>query len=200
MVKKRLFIAFNLPAEACRRINRGLEEAARLYHYAGKEFPPSLRWRMAPEASWHITLLFLDYQNEELLSNIAAAMANVAARFSPPIIELDRISYGPQGHPKHMWVNGSTETSAALKEIKSDLENELVDNGVNFKYEAKKFQTHITLATFPQEGDEPLVPLDIKLDPAITFQPQSLDLMESDLLRGVKHYSLLQSASFGGYN
>ena len=199
MIKKRLFIAINLPEQALSVISRGLDETGKQFHQQGLEFPPSESWRLTPQESWHITVLFLDYQNEELLSNITTAMALTAEQFAPPAISLETISYGPPDRPpKMLWVQSSVETSRKLQEIRATLENTLVDNGVNFKQEYKRFNAHITLARFTETNPERLIPITTTLKPTLGFEGMSLDLMESELLRDGPRYTLLQSIPFQG--
>ena len=122
-------------------------------------------------------------------------MENAAKEFPQPMIELTGIGYGPKDSSKRMiWLNGNADTSKNLAEIKEKLDDGLVKEGIRFKKEHRKFQTHITLARFKSVAHNQLPP--IEADFSLRFPAKSLDLMESRLSRSGADYEILQKINF----
>ncbi len=185
-IKKRLFIAINLPQNIRDKIAAEIERIR-------YDFAQDIRF-MEP-VKWHITLVFLGYQKDELVNNILEAMEECAANFQPPVIELSSITYGPLDKtPRMIWTNGSLNTSKVLAELKNCLVDALSDRGVNFKQEYRGFKTHITLARFQTTRKEKLPLIDKKFD--WHFTANSLDLMESRLKRSGAEYTRLAGVEF----
>ena len=184
--KKRLFIAINLPQNIKNKIAAEIEKVR-------YEFTNDIRF-LEPE-NWHITLVFLGYQKDELVTNILEAIGDTIQDFPVPRIELSDIGYGPVDKtPRMIWLNGSLNTSKTLTEIRSPLVNALLDGGVNFKQEYRGFKTHITLARFQASARKNLPLIDKKID--WNFTAKSVDLMESHLARSGATYQKLASIEF----
>jgi len=102
-----------------------------------------------------------------------------------------------------IWLTGSKKTSEILGEIKNELEDELVKNGVRFKKENREYNAHLTLARFqpnPRKFNLPKLTnikevgfLNIE---NLSFVVQSLDLMESHLKRSGAEYEILAKVDF----
>ncbi len=183
-MKRRLFISLNLPEDIKEAISRELEKI----RYG---FTDDVRF-MDPE-QWHITLSFLGPQEDEAIVRILKAMKTTAENFDEPDIELSDISYGPKkGAPRMIWLNGSAKSSKILQNLKGDLENNLVDNGVVFGREHRQFTIHITLARFMSTGDLPELGVGFKQK----FSASTLDLMESHTSRTGARYEFLQKMEF----
>lgn len=183
-MKRRLFISLNLPEDIKETISRELEKI----RYG---FTDDVRF-MDPE-QWHITLLFLGPQEDEAIGRILKAMKTTAGNFDEPVIEFSDISYGPKkGAPRMIWLNGSVKSSKSLQDLKDDLENSLVDNGVVFGREHRQFAIHITLARFL--SSENLSELNIKFNQE--FSVSTLDLMESHASKNGAKYEFLQKMDF----
>ena len=99
-----------------------------------------------------------------------------------------------------IWLNGSEKSSKILQNLKNDLENSLVDNGIVFGREHRQFTIHITLARNLQTAPSTslrarnLPELDIKF--ARSFSTPTLDLMESHMSRNGAKYEFLQKMEF----
>jgi 2'-5' RNA ligase len=187
--KKRLFIAINLPETIKKQINKELREIR-------YDFTNDIRF-LKPE-NWHITLVFLGYQPVEKVPGIVQAMKITTGDFSKFEIELSNLTYGPLGKaPRMIWLNGSPETSKKLSKIKSVLEKNLEEKGVNFPRDYPNFQTHITLARFPAVAKGKAAELP-KIDKNLSwhFAVKSLELMESHLARTGAEYIQLISFNF----
>jgi len=187
---KRLFVSINIPVEIKSRLRRQVEVLKDLF--------PSARFM--DEKNWHITLVFLGYQDDSALIPITKSIQEAANNFSISEINLSNISYGPiKGTPKMLWLNVALESSRLLSPIKIFLEDVLIKNGVGFKIENRIFNAHITLARFEEKIKEnlPELPKNFeKLD--WKFNAESLDLMESRLSKRGAEYEILQKYVFEG--
>lgn len=186
---RRLFIAINLPTEIKEKIREKIDK-----------LPKIPEARFLDEQNWHITLVFLGYQEEVAAANIVRAMSEAVKQAWVSLVEFSHLSYGPIGAaPRMVWLNGTKETDARLGIIKEILENKLVDNHVRFKRESRAFKTHITLARFHHISGQQYPPIDVKLaELKLSFVPIGLDLMESHLSRSGAQYEILQKIKFGG--
>lgn len=183
-MKKRLFIAVNLPENVKNEIEKAIEKIR-------FEFTGDIRF--VERKNWHITITFLGWQEDGAIGPILDAAKKTAEDFDAPEIEITDIDYGPKNKPPRMiWLNGGVKTSKKLAEIKDDLENNLVDGGVVFGKEHRVLNVHITLARLQTFDDLPA----IKTELNIKFPANSLDLMESELLRSGSEYDILQSFPF----
>lgn len=177
--KLRLFIAINLSETLKNKIERELEKI----RYS---FTDDIRF--IDRKQWHITIAFLGYQNPEAAPSIVKSMETAAENFPLPEIEFTDISYGPKGM---IWLLGAEKTSASLAALKEKLEDALIDNGVVFKKEHRRFQVHITLARLrAANSDLPEIAIPVQSG----FDAGSLDLMESHPSRTGDE--LLQSIKF----
>jgi 2'-5' RNA ligase len=185
-MKKRLFIAINLPAQARYELENDVEDLRPV-------LPPEIRF--LPSEQWHITVLFLGYTPDEDVPHIIEALSETAKAVSAPAVKIDSISYGPFGRsPRMIWANTDDASSEILGRLKNVLEESLSKRGVNFDQEFRKFHGHITLARFPEK---PLVlPENFGKKINYDFTADSLDLMESRLGRSRAVYELLQSMDF----
>ena len=99
-----------------------------------------------------------------------------------------------------IWLVGTKETSKILGEIKNHLENELVKNGVKFQRENRPYNAHLTLARFPSAPiNADTISINQFLNQhksVLSFQAQSLDLMESHLKSTGAEYEVLTNLAF----
>lgn len=192
VARKHIFIAVNLSEYLQSALEK---EAGNLF----TKFPETVRFTN-PE-SWHFTITFLGDQTDEDIGTIVETLLAIAPQFQPPEITINKIVYGPIGKtPRMIWAVTNDETSAALGEIKSALEDELARRGIRFEREQRKYHGHITLARpagriggfdaalrdFPQI-EKPL---------ALSFIPESVDLMESTLTHAGPEYALMTAVDF----
>lgn len=183
-MKKRLFIAINLPEDVKDKIEAALENIR--YGFTNDV-------RFLPRDNWHITVTFLGDQLDESLPAIVKSMKEAVSSFRQPVIKFTDIDYGPKSRPPRMiWLNGAVESAKDLAVLKRNLDDGLVENGVIFKKERRHFNIHITLARFSFSKDLPAIKSDFKT----SFRAKSLDLMESRLSRSGAEYDLLQSTAF----
>ena len=94
-MRHRIFIAINLP--------KGIKDKLLEYQSKWPEIPS--RWTK-PE-NLHFTLIFLGYLNDEELVNVCQITKEVASKYKPFSIKLEKIIYGPSaGKPRMIWLEG----------------------------------------------------------------------------------------------
>lgn len=185
MQMKRIFIAINLPDYIRETLEKEIADLV-------LRFPETVRF--TPPEFLHFTLTFLGDQSDETIGEILSAMQEVVPQFTPPNIAFDRIVYGPRAKtPRMIWALTNEKTSASLSKIKVALEEALIIRGVRFERETRKYLGHLTLARFERIRELP------KIDIPFTFSfiPESVDLMESRVMRSETEYTLLTAVEFG---
>ncbi len=187
-MKRRIFIAINLPEYIKKE----------LYGYQDKW--PELPCSWTKKDNLHITLSFLGYlTDEEMLSvcNVAKQVAKLHRSFS---IKLNKIIFGPpkKNPPRMVWAQG--ETSAEFSRLRNDLEKVMeASENIPFLKEGRIFSPHITLARIQtwqfrqmELEERPNVNEDINL----SFEADSIEVMESELKKGGPEYIILESCKF----
>lgn len=188
MAKKRVFVAVNLPDDIRRDLEKKIEKIR-------GQFGEEVRF-LTPE-NWHLTISFLGYQTDDDIYRINRAVEETAGAFDSPLIRFEKIVYGPVGKtPRMIWLTGAEETSRQLGEIKTGLEKRLLDAGIRFEEEHRRYNAHLTMARFSAVGRRSLPGLDESF--GREFHASSLDLMESHLRRGGAQYEPLSQFDFGG--
>src|SRR4030042_2889619 len=183
----RVFIAVNLPKDIKEQL---LVQQKRL-----RDLPA--RW--AKEDNLHITLIFLGYLKDEEIVKVCEAVKEVAQKTIPFSIKLNEICYGPPEKipPRMVWILG--EKSKDLANLKDNLEKELLGNPSlnNLKTGVRLFSPHITLGRIRQwewQRIEPEERPEIETELFLTFEVQSIEVMESHLKRGGAEYLVIESA------
>lgn len=202
MVQQRLFIAINPPKELKNIIRSAVRDLWDRYDI-------EMKWIM-PEY-WHLTVSFLGWQPDQSIDGIISAMKDVVEEFPSPTIELGEIVLAPDAeHPRMIWLSGTEESSRELGKLKEKIEDSLVDNNVRFKIEKRKFNAHMNLARMRIEemSNMDMGELQKMVDQAnlklekylpMSFEVQSLDLMESHLERSGAEYLTLSEFKFKQY-
>jgi len=180
LMKYRIFIAINLPAE--------IKEE--LLSYQKKLKNLNVRWTRFDNL--HITLAFIGYISEEEIEKILKAIQKTVSKFSPFLIELNRICLGPTPErPRMVWAKG--KTSRDLINLDKKLREELSKAKINFdrKYPLK---VHITLAR-ARRNELRGINLDERLN-ELNFEIKGIDVMESKLVRSGAEYKILKKFPF----
>ena len=160
-MRHRVFIAINLP--------EGIKNKLAAYQVKWPDLP--CRW--TKKDNLHITLEFLGYIRDEDLEDVFLHTKELAGKYEPFEIRLDRIRYGPPDKmpPRMIWVAGQ-------------------------KVEELGISPHITLGRIktwewkviePEERPE----VDEKIN--LSFEVNSIEVMESQLKRGGPSYTILES-------
>ncbi|MDD5696591.1 MAG: RNA 2',3'-cyclic phosphodiesterase [Candidatus Pacebacteria bacterium] len=182
-MKKRVFIAVNLPLNVKEKLEEKQKEIDRAFSFFNGFCP--VKWTR--KNSLHITLIFLGNLEMEDVFFAFEKTEEIADKVSPFEIVLNQVSYSPPNNPRMVWVGG--EKSEELKEIHNYLDKELSGHG------NKEFAPHITLGRIKQwqfrkiNREEIPQPGEINL----RFKVNSLEVMESELKRGGPDYTVLKS-------
>lgn len=186
LMKKRIFIAVNLPESTKKRLKQFQEK----YDYL------PVRW--TKEASLHLTLVFIGYVSDEQMLQVCRVAREVAVNSEPFFINFKKIIPGPPGKPPRMiWLEG--EAGPELSKLKNELEEGLldVDSGFNHR-ENRPMRAHITLARIKMDRWQAIQPLP-KIEEEFLAQVPvtSVEVMESDLQRDGAEYIILESCPLG---
>jgi 2'-5' RNA ligase len=185
----RLFIALNLPKKDRERIYR----AAKVL----REGEMPIRW-IDPE-HYHVTLKFLGDVHRERLSEVEEAMGKIAAATKGFSTEFGGFGAFPTvRRPRVVWLG--VGASPELRCLKQDLEWALGD--VGFDAETRAFHPHVTLGRADDRGGAGAFRGLDGLIGEMRFKGEvrvhTLDLMRSQLSKGVPRYSVLASAKLTG--
>ena len=184
-MRRRIFIASHLP-----------DDVKKIFiDYQQRKLSNSC-FRLVPEQALHLTLIFIGYVSNDDLLKITRACQNIASLFFPIEIKLNKITYGPKPHsPRLIWAEG--EISRDLDKIHKTLENELIDQGINFKTENRLFKPHITLARFRKDFIQELPQLkEVEKEINKSFVINSISVIESELKRTGPQYTDLATYAF----
>ncbi|MEK7519235.1 MAG: RNA 2',3'-cyclic phosphodiesterase [Patescibacteria group bacterium] len=187
-MRHRVFIAINLPENVKKELNS--------YQFKWPELP--IKW--TKKDNLHITLVFLGYLREEELVDILKITNNIILKHEPFFIRLKKICYGPSDKkpPRMIWVE--SEKSERLGKLQRDLTNSLSGFSSNPKTESgKNYTSHITLGRLKQWEFRSIEPEErpwISEEIDLSFEVNSIDIMESHLKKGGPKYTILESLSF----
>jgi 2'-5' RNA ligase len=179
-MKKRIFIAVNLPDE----IKRTLLSYEKRWK--------NLRVRWTNFNNMHITLEFLGNVDRKGLESVLRAVGETVSELKPFNIYLDRIILGPNlAQPRMFWAMVYIDSN--VKKLKDLVEKNLLDLG--FKTEEREFRPHITLARArgnQLKGKQTNIVLN-----NIGFEVESIEVMQSQLHPGGARYKVVESFKFG---
>ena len=163
--KVRLFAALEVPAEVRAALHGWALELERR--------EPALRV-LAPE-SLHVTLVFLGWQEAEVVEEIGAAVVSAARPL--PELEVTEAAWLPPRRPGVLVADLFQE--AAVLELQSDLVAALAPF---HEPETRPFRPHVTVARVRRGGRPRL--REVPAPPAVRFRPAGVVLYRSHLGRG----------------
>ena len=182
----RIFIAINLPEKI--RI--------RLVNYQKKW--PELPIRWTKKDNLHITLVFIGYVKDEEIPEICKITKEIAEKNTGFTINLNKICYGPPKKmpPRMVWVSG--EKSEELTRLQKGLENSFLSSPVKkpVKQEKRLYSPHITLGRIRRWEFRQIEPEErpsVNEDISLSFEVNSIEIMESRLKRTGAEYAVLNS-------
>ncbi len=186
-MKHRIFIAINLPEN----VRKKLEDYQRKW--------PELPIRWTKSYNLHITLVFLGYLSDEEILEVCNVTREAASRNLQFSINLKKIIYGPPQKmpPRMIWVEG--EKSIKLGKLQKDLNNSFSGLSQELKSENRKggaLTPHITLGRLKSwefRAIEPEARPEVNEEINLSFEVNSIDVMESELKKGGPNYTLLES-------
>lgn len=183
-MKRRIFIAINLPEDVRRKL------ADYQSKWTGLD-PALIRW--VKKDNLHITLVFIGYVTDDEMYEVCQMVKETAKKHEPFMINLEKIILGPPNKtPRMFWVEG--EESKEIAELQNNLENAIAGENLVRK-EARPYKVHITLARFKY----PLVKSLPKVDEEFKAQipVETIEIMQSNLKRSGAEYSVLESVELG---
>jgi len=183
-MRRRIFIAINLPEDIKKKLS----------DYQNKW--PELPARWTKKENIHITLSFLGAILDEELLEVIKIVQETTSRHEPFFVTLNKIIYGPpRGTPRMIWAEG--EKSEELGGLQRDFGGALA--GLSSETENKKsrgYMPHITLARLKEwefRKIEPEERPEINEEINLSFEVNSIEVMESVLKRGGPEYIILES-------
>lgn len=148
-------------------------------------------FRLVPEESLHLTLIFIGYVDCNDLLKITQVCQNAVSLFSPIEIKFNKITYGPNPHsPRLIWAEG--DISRGLNQFHKTLENKLIDQGIDIRVENRLFKPHITLARLRTKPST-LLKIEEKIDKS--FLIDHIAVIESELSNQGPKYTDLATYS-----
>ena len=134
---------------------------------------PELPAKWTKKDNLHITLEFLGYVSDEEILEICETTKETASKHESFEVKLTKICYGPPGKtpPRMIWATGEE-----IKEL--------------------NIVPHITLArirTWQWKQIEPEERPEVEEDINLSFEVNSIEVMESALSRGGPKYTILES-------
>jgi len=187
-MKRRIFIAINLPEKIKKRLKEYREQHDTL----------PVRWTKIP--SLHLTLVFIGYVDNEQMLEACKITRKVAEEMDPFFINFKRISLGPEAKaPRMVWLEGGA--SEELGQLKNELEKALLVGETGFrKAETRAFSPHITLARIKavEWRRTQINSSEIETDFSAQVEVSSVEVMESDLKFDGAEYATLEECPLGG--
>lgn len=197
-MKKRIFIAINLPEEIKKglvKYQKNIEELFTPYN-TSETSSGLIRW--TKQKNLHITLFFLGYIVDGEIPEVLEILETVAQNHKPFSIKLNQVSYGPPKKmpPRMIWAAG--EDSEDLIDLHNDLKEAMLDSSLRriMEKEKRSLSIHITLARIKEwefRRIEPDQRPEINKDINLNFKVNSIELMESQLKKTGPEYTMLQS-------
>jgi len=190
-MRRRVFIAINLPEKIKKELIN--------YQSKWKELP--CRW--IKKENLHLTLVFLNYLRDEELLKVLKTLREISQRHKSFSINLNKICYGPlkKMPPRMVWIVG--KKNQELTNLQKDLENSLFFTSIKnlSKSETRIYFPHITLGRIRQWEFRRIDPEEkpeekIKEEISLSFEVNSIEIMESQLKRGGAEYTILESYEF----
>lgn len=193
-MKKRIFIAINLPEKIKNKLADEQQETDRSFSYSCGS--PPIKW--TKKDNLHITLFFVGFLEINDLPEVFSLVEKVVSKHNIFDLKLENIRYAPEGKrpPKMVWVNG--EKSEELCKLQKDLEAALLANPniACLENENSNYTPHITMGRIIQWQWARIEPEEIpELDKNFqnVFSIKSIEIMESELKRGGAQYTILKS-------
>lgn len=186
----RLFIAIPLSDKIREEIQNLVTDFKKV-----RGFPKGIRF--IPSENWHFTLTFLGYQNESVIPVVKKTLTNLTRLnlVNRVKVDFEEAIYGPvQKTPRMIWLTTTPRTSANIEGLKNLLEDALSENGVKWNRETRPYLGHLTLARFEPTARKLLPKIERSLN--WSYEPTSLDLMRSTLLRSGAVYDKIFSVDF----
>jgi len=180
-MKKRVFIAINLPENIKEELNKLLSLCRKI------NSQPVIRYVKAKGI--HLTLHFLGYLDEQQINQVKAVMQNSAINFQRTDLTTGQINAFPDfKNPRVIFLSSQGKGKDTLANLQKNLGQDLEKIGIEVDHRA--WQPHLTLARIV--GPTQFKTENIKL-PRLEIPVTSIKLMESQLLPNGAEYEVLAS-------
>ena len=148
--------------------------------------------RLTKKKNLHLTLLFIGNIDTEEIFNFCRTAQKTTSQHEAFEIRFNKICFGPVNKkPRMIWALG--EKNKYLSFLKNDLEKSFFNLNEN-KIDNKGFCPHITLARINRkEWGKMENKAEIDKNISISFLADSIEVMESVLLKTGPEYSVLES-------
>jgi len=166
---KRIFIAINLP-------NFIKEEILKIQN-ENRGLP--MRWVGAQNL--HITLCFIGEIEEEKIEKIKGILLEIASKYKPFYVYLDKVSIGPdKDYPRMLWITGIPNEE--MKNLQKDILNSM--RAFCSKNEDRDYKLHITIGRIINNKFKKFHKINfVDQEINLKFKVESFELMESKLLK-----------------
>ncbi|MBI5530682.1 MAG: RNA 2',3'-cyclic phosphodiesterase [Candidatus Doudnabacteria bacterium] len=178
---RRVFIAINFPGSGkmfLEKISLKLKK---------QNQSADIKW-VNPQ-SFHLTLIFLGYLNEEQINQTAETMRRIAPFYPSFILSTGGLGAFPDmSNPQVVYLDIRERKTACLQKLQKALNQEFIKN-LKIRPDYKKFNAHITLARVKDRAVK-ANPIEIKT--VYEFKVTAVDLMESLPERAGTRYKVLE--------
>jgi 2'-5' RNA ligase len=185
MLRHRVFLSISLTEKIKNRLSKYKENLS------------SLPAKWVKRDNLHITLIFLGDSNEKEIGYIGEALKKESSKHSPFNLFLNKISYFPENKIPPRMICATGESTKEILDLRKGIEKALLERGVHFPLEMKKFNPHVTLArirAWDWRKIEPDERPEVTEDININLEVKSIELVESKLKRGGPEYTILERA------
>jgi 2'-5' RNA ligase len=211
----RIFIAINLPEHTKKELENLKKEIQDLFaeERAGETneideiVDEDVVWnqnrgvvRWVKNENLHLTLIFIGTIKESQITQLTQIVGKTIQFQTPFFLKFKKVCYGPSGikPPRLIWVE--LEKEKKLLKLVEGLQKELFGVGILGKCDKRKFSPHITLArinAWQWRQIEPEERPEINEEINISFEVNSIEVMESQLKRTGPNYIILESCPLG---
>lgn len=180
-MKKRVFIAINLPSVVREELSKLLAQLKKI------NSQPVIRY--VKTKGIHLTLHFLGYLDEQQINQVKELMKDLARDYFQTSLTTNRINAFPNlQNPRVIFLSCQEERKDTLSNLQEDLGQGLERIGI--KLDQRIWHPHLTLARIV--GPTKFKTEQIKL-PILKIPVNSIELMESQLLPQGAEYKILES-------
>lgn len=177
-MKKRLFIAIDLPKEAKERLIKIQKKFKKL----------NLHW--TKEKNLHFTIVFIGWTEEEKVKVVERIVKKAVQGLSPFLLKLEKVILGPDNkRPRMLWAVGSCPSG--LNKLKKTITEGLKKEGIQLE-DKHPLKMHITLA---RARKKELFGRKIEEGLNLIFPAKEICLMESKLKTEGVEYTILENIS-----
>lgn len=192
-MKKRIFIAINLPEKVKNKLVDEQQEFDRSFSYFCGVSP--IKW--TKKDNLHVTLFFVGFLEINDLPEVFRIVEDVANHSESFDLRLKELIYMPKEKmpPKMVW--SIANKPEELLSLQKKLETALLENpNISFEDENKNFSPHITMGRVIQWQFSKIEPEEVpEINKGIdyAFGVKTIEVMESELKRGGAQYTILKS-------